>query len=40
MVTTGDKKIMEQIVKQLNKLVNVLEVFDFREMDFVDRELA
>ena len=40
MVTTGDKKIMEQIVKQLNKLVNVLAVYDFREMDFVARELA
>jgi acetolactate synthase-1/3 small subunit len=40
LVTTGDEMIMEQIVKQLNKLVNVIKVFDFREVKFVDRELA
>jgi len=32
--------IMEQIVKQLNKLVNVIKVIDFREVRFVDREMA
>ncbi|UCG12972.1 MAG: acetolactate synthase small subunit [Deltaproteobacteria bacterium] len=40
LVTTGNEMIMEQIVKQLNKLVNVIKVIDFREVDFVDRELA
>jgi acetolactate synthase-1/3 small subunit len=40
LVTTGDETIMEQIVKQLNKLVNVIKVIDFREVQFVDREMA
>jgi acetolactate synthase-1/3 small subunit len=38
-VTRGDDATIEQIVKQLNKLVNVLEVQDFRDADYVDREL-
>lgn len=40
LVTTGDDKIQAQIVKQLNKLINVIKVYDFREMEFVDREMA
>ena len=40
LVTIGDEMIMEQIVKQLNKLVNVIKVIDFREVRFVDREMA
>jgi acetolactate synthase-1/3 small subunit len=40
LVTTGDQPILEQIVKQLNKLINVIKVIDFREMEFVDREMA
>jgi acetolactate synthase-1/3 small subunit len=36
-VTVGDDATLDQIVKQLNKLVNVLEVHDFRESDFIDR---
>src|SRR5256885_13398472 len=39
-VTRGDDATLEQIVKQLNKLVNVLKVHDFREGEFVDRELV
>jgi acetolactate synthase I/III small subunit len=39
-VTRGDDATLEQIVKQLNKLVDVLEVRDFREGEYVDRELA
>jgi acetolactate synthase-1/3 small subunit len=31
---------MEQIIKQLRKLVNVIKVIDFREVEFVDREMA
>ena len=38
-VTRGDDATLDQIVKQLNKLVNVLEVHDFREAEFIDREL-
>jgi acetolactate synthase-1/3 small subunit len=38
-VTHGDEATLEQIVKQLNKLVNVLEVHDFHESDCIDREL-
>ncbi|HYT59658.1 MAG TPA: acetolactate synthase small subunit [Haliangiales bacterium] len=39
-VTRGDDATLEQIVKQLNKLVDVLKVIDFREGEFVDRELV
>ncbi len=39
-VTRGDDATLEQIVKQLNKLVDVLEVQDFREGEYVDRELV
>lgn len=39
-VTRGDDSTLDQIVKQLNKLVDVLEVRDFREKEFVDRELC
>ncbi|MDY6909328.1 MAG: acetolactate synthase small subunit [Thermodesulfobacteriota bacterium] len=40
LVTTGDQHIVEQIIKQLNKLINVLKVIDFRETEFVEREMA
>jgi len=40
LVTTGDQHILEQIVKQLNKLINVIKVIDFRDMEFVNREMA
>jgi acetolactate synthase-1/3 small subunit len=39
-VTRGDDATLEQIVKQLEKLVNVLEVNDFREGEYIDRELV
>src|SRR6202012_2467956 len=39
-VTHGDAATLEQIVKQLNKLPNVLKVQDFRDGEFVDRELV
>jgi acetolactate synthase-1/3 small subunit len=39
-VTRGDDATVDQIVKQLNKLVNVLQVQDFREGECVDRELV
>ena len=39
-VTRGDDATLEQIVKQLKKLTNVLEVEDFRETEYIDRELV
>jgi acetolactate synthase-1/3 small subunit len=39
-VTRGDDATVEQIVKQLNKLVNALEVTDFRDGEYIDRELV
>lgn len=39
-VTRGDDATLEQIIKQLDKLVNVIEVIDFREGEYVDRELV
>src|SRR6188474_2933746 len=39
-VTRGDDATLEQIVKQLKKLIDVIEVQDFREGEYVDRELA
>jgi acetolactate synthase I/III small subunit len=40
LVAVGDMGILEQIKKQLNKLVNVIKVMDFTEADFVQRETA
>ena len=39
-VTHGDEATVEQIIKQLNKLPDVLKVQDFREDEYVDRELV
>ena len=40
-VTRGDDRIIEQIDKQLNKLVDVIKVIDFhsKESNYIDREL-
>ncbi|UCF57794.1 MAG: acetolactate synthase small subunit [Deltaproteobacteria bacterium] len=40
LVTTGGMSIVEQIKKQLNKLINVLKVIDFADTAFVQREMA
>jgi acetolactate synthase-1/3 small subunit len=40
LVAVGDMTILEQIKKQLNKLINVIKVLDFTETDFVQRETA
>ena len=40
LVTTGDMNILEQIKKQLNKLISVVKVLDFTGSPFVQRELA
>ena len=39
-LTRGDDRILEQITKQLNKLINVIKVMDFTGSDFVHREMA
>jgi acetolactate synthase I/III small subunit len=39
-VTHGDEATVEQIIRQLNKLPNVLKVLDFRSGEYVGRELV
>ena len=39
-VTAGDDKVIEQISKQLNKLINVIKVIDVTGSDSIDRELV
>jgi len=39
-VTQGDDRIIEQIIKQLNKLIDVIKVIDLTEAEFVERETA
>jgi acetolactate synthase-1/3 small subunit len=38
-VVTGDEAILEQIAKQLNKLLDVIKVIDFIDRPIIDREL-
>jgi acetolactate synthase-1/3 small subunit len=38
-VVVGNDQVLEQVVKQLKKLVDVLEVYDFKDGDVIDREL-
>lgn len=40
LVTVGDMAVLEQIKKQLNKLINVIKVMDFTDMEYVQRETA
>jgi acetolactate synthase-1/3 small subunit len=40
LVTTGDDGVLAQIIKQLNKLVPVIRVSDFKDTAHVDRELV
>jgi acetolactate synthase-1/3 small subunit len=39
-VVVGDDAVLEQVTKQLNKLVDVIKVQDFRDGEYVDRELV
>ena len=41
-VTRGDDRILEQINKQLNKLIDIIKVVDYESSgaDFIERELA
>ena len=38
-VTTGTERVVEQIVKQLNKLVDVVRLADLTEVAFIEREI-
>ena len=40
LVTAGDDSIIEQITKQLHKLIDVIKVTDMSETDYVEREMA
>src|SRR5574337_1240228 len=40
LVTRGDDQVVEQIEKQLNKLVSVIKVIDFADSPHVEREIA
>lgn len=40
MVTKGSPMIIEQIQKQLNKLINVIKVIDLTGTQYVEREMA
>ncbi len=40
LVTHGDDRIIEQITKQLNKLISTIKVVDFTGGEFIERELA
>jgi len=39
-VVDGDEKTLEQVKKQLNRLIDVIKVIDLTEEDFIDRELV
>jgi acetolactate synthase-1/3 small subunit len=39
-VTRGDEQILEQINKQLNKLIDVIKVIDFTDGSGIEREMA
>ncbi len=39
-VTSGDEKVLEQITKQLNKLISTVKVIDFTGEEHIERELA
>lgn len=39
-VTSGDDRILEQITKQLNKLIDTIKVIDFTGSDYIEREMA
>ena len=40
LVVRGDDAVLEQVTKQLNKLVDVISIQDFRDDEYVDRELV
>lgn len=39
-VTRGDDQVLEQVIKQLNKIISVIKVVDLIEKDYVEREMV
>ena len=39
-VTKANESVIEQIEKQLNKLINVIKLFDFTGTEYVERQMA
>jgi len=39
-VVRGDDAVLEQVIKQLNKLIDVIKVTDLAEKEFVEREMC
>ena len=39
-VVKGDDAVLEQVRKQLSKIIDVIKVSDFSDVDFVERDLA
>jgi len=39
-VVSGEEDILEQITKQLNRLIDVIKVIDFTEEDSIEREMV
>jgi acetolactate synthase I/III small subunit len=39
-VTDADERILEQVIKQLRKLIDIIKVQDLTGEDFIDRELV
>ncbi len=40
LVTMANKPVVEQIIKQLHKLINVIKVYELTEASYVQREMA
>ena len=39
-IVRGDDKVLEEVTKQLEKLVDVIDIEDFQDEEYVDRELV
>ncbi|MGA1789853.1 MAG: acetolactate synthase small subunit [bacterium] len=39
LVTTGDDQIIEQVIKQLRRVIDVIKVSDLSEAEYVEREM-
>ncbi|MGA1864557.1 MAG: acetolactate synthase small subunit [bacterium] len=40
LVTTGDDQIVEQVIKQLRRLIDVIKVSDLSDVEYVEREMV
>ena len=40
LVTSGDDQIIEQVIKQLRRLIDVIKVSDLSDMEYVEREMV